>query len=328
MGRVLRRQFLIATGALLAPPLTSFAQQLGKVWRIGWLMPGSTAIQAIRSEALRAGLREIGYVEGKNFVIESRFAEGNPERLPALAAELVGLKVDLILAAGVPAVVAARGATRTIPIVMAAGADLVALGLAASLARPGGNVTGQTSFVEAFNAKGLGLLKEAIPNLTRVAVLLPPDNPATKLAMATLIATAKDLKLEIPAFTVQGGTDFEGAFAAMIKQRVGAVLISVNALLDSNAKSSADLALKHRLPSYGIVDFAEAGGMLGYGVNFAEMYRRSAVFIDKIFKGAKPGDIPIEQATKFDFVVNMKTAKRLGIKIPASIRVQATKVIE
>ena len=323
---ITRRQTLIALGGALAPLIT-FAQQQGKVWRVGYLGPGKAAV-ASNVEALRTGLRELGYVDGKNLLIEYRWAEGKAERLPGLAAELVRLNVDLIVTSGGVGATAAGLATRRIPIVVAVSGDLVALGLAASLAKPGGNVTGQIFFAEALQAKWLELLKETLPGLTRVAVLRPPANSATKLATDTITATAKHLKLDIPFFTVQEVTDFEGAFASMVKQRAGAVLVSDHALLNFNVKTSADIVLRHRLPSSGILAFAEAGGMLGYGVNFAEMFRRAAALVDKIFRGTKPGDIPIEQATKFELIVNMKTAKTLGIKVPQSILVQATTVIE
>ena len=323
---ITRRQTLIALGGALAPLIT-FAQQQGKVWRVGYLGPGKAAV-ASNVEALRTGLRELGYVDGKNLLIEYRWAEGKAERLPGLAAELVRLNVDLIVTSGGVGATAAGLATRRIPIVVAVSGDLVALGLAASLAKPGGNVTGQIYFAEALQAKWLELLKETLPGLTRVAVLRPPAISATKLATDTITATAKHLKLDIPFFTVQEVTDFEGAFASMVKQRAGAVLVSDHALLNFNVKTSADIVLRHRLPSSGILAFAEAGGMLGYGVNFAEMFRRAAALVDKIFRGTKPGDIPIEQATKFELIVNMKTAKTLGIKVPQSILVQATTVIE
>ena len=323
---ITRRKLVIALGAGALVPFSSFAQQ-PKVWRIGVLSPATAAFQVKNFEPLRAGLRDLSYVEGKNVVFEFRAAETKVERLPDLAAELVRLNVDLIVSGGVQAAIAASRATSTIPIV-ASGADLVAVGLAASLAKPGGNVTGQLFFNEALNAKALEFLKESIPTLTRVAALLPPDNPSTKLDMEKITSIAKHLKVEISRYTVQGVADFEGAFATMVKQRVGAVLVPNHALMNPNAKLSADLALRHRLPSAGNGGFAEVGGMLGYGVNFSDMYRRSAMTIDKIFKGARPGDLPIEQATTFDMVANLKTAKALGIKIPNSILVRATKVIE
>ena len=326
---ITRRKVVIALGAGAFMPLASFAQQPVKVWRIGMLAVGSGSV-AFKSnlDALRAGLRELGYVEGKNLTIEYRWAEGNAERLPAMAAELVRLNVDLIVAPGHLAVAAASKATSTIPIVTPTSGDLVALGVAKSLAKPGGNVTGQVYFSENLIGKRIEFLKEAIPRLTRIAVLGPEGVAMSKGATDALTAAATSLKVAVPFFTARSESDFESAFVAMVKQRAGALLVYDNAIFNAYVATSADLALKHRIPSCGILSFAEAGGMLGYGANFVEMWRHAAVFIDKIFKGAKPGDIPIEQATKFELIVNLKTAKALGIKIPQSVLVQATKVIE
>ena len=325
-----RRQVVLALGAsALAGPLGSFAQQPGKVWRIGFLSPGSRAVQftGIIKE-LQIGLRDLGYVEGRNLVTEYRWAEGKSERLADLAADLVSLNVDLIVSNGTTATIAVARATSRIPIVVGASGDLVAAGLAASLARPGGNVTGQVFFAEALGAKGLELVKEAVPSVAQVAVLLPLDDPEANLVMDAIAVTAKHLRVSTPQYTARGVTEFEAAFAAMKKQRVGALLIPNNPLFNFGLKAGADLALKYRLPSCGNLRFAEAGGLLGFGVNFFELYRRVAVFIDKIFKGANPGDIAIEQATKFDLAINLKTAKALSIKMPYSILVRATKLVE
>ena len=322
---ITRRKIVFALGAGALAPLASFAQQPAKVYRIGFIGVGLPSNMVSRVEGLRAGLRDLGYVEGKNLVIEYRWAEGKAERLPELAAELVRLNVDLIVTHGIGAT-AAKQATSTIPIVVAATSDFIAQGLAASLARPGGNVTGGSVFGAEVSAKGLELLKDAIPGLNRVALLLPPV--ITQITLDAITATAKHLKVTAPQFIVQGGTDFEGTYAAMVKQRVGAVLVPDNAFMNVHGKTIADLALKHRLALCGVPDIAEAGGLLGYGVNYPEMFRRAAVFVDKIFKGIKPGDIPIERATRFDVVLNMKTAKALGLEIPNSILVQATKVIQ
>ena len=326
---ITRRKIVIALGAGALAPFATLAQQPAKVYRIGFIGVGLPSNMVSRVEGLRTGLRDLGYVEGKNLFIEFRWAEGKAERLPELAAELVRLNVDLIVTHAQGAI-AAKQATSTIPIVVAATGDFVAQGLAASLARPGGNVTGGSVFTPEVSAKGLELLKDAIPSLNRVAILLSPVlSPVSgKMTLDAIAATAKHLKVTTPQFIVQGGTDFEGAFAAMVKQRVGAVLVPDNAFINVHAKTIADLALKHRLPLCGVPDFAEAGGMLGYGVNIPDMFRRAAVFVDKIFKGAKPGDIPIDRAIRFDMVLNMKTAKALGVRIPNSILVQATKVIK
>ena len=324
---ITRRNLVISVGASALATIESRAQAQNKIWRIGYLGATTAAGGASRAEALRVGLRELGYVEGKNLAIEYRWADGNNERFPALVAQLVRLNVDLILTHGPGGAVAAKQASSTIPIVVAATGDFVAQGLAVSLSRPGGNITGGSVFTAELSAKGLELLKGAIPGLHQVAALHPQAGVAN-VTIDAITATAEHLKVAVSEFRVQGGTDFEGAFAAMVKRRVGALLVPDNVFINSHVKTIAELALRHRFPSCGVVDFAEAGGMLGYGVNFLEMFRRAAVFIDKIFKGARPGDLPIERATKFDFVVNMKTAKALGVKIPQSILIRATKVIE
>ena len=279
-------------------------------------------------EALRAGLRDLGYVEGKNIVIEYRWVEGKYERLPDLAAELVRLKVDIIVAQATQGTLAAKRATTTIPIVTPLSGDPVATGLVASLARPGGNVTGSTFFQPELAAKRLELLRDALPRTRRVAVLLNPDQSSHPLIFQAMELTAKSLKLELHQFGVRGPDEFESAFAAMAKRRVDAVAIIEDPSTIANAKAVADLAARKRLPSIGHVELAEAGGLMAYGVNIPEMWRRAAVFVDKILKGAKPADLPIERATKFELIVNMKTAKALGIKIPQSILVRADKVIE
>ncbi len=315
-----RRNLLMALGAgALAAPLASFAQQQpAKVARIGFLGSGSASGYASLVDALRAGLRDI----------EFRWAEGKYDRLPDLAAELVRLKVDVLVTQGTPAALAAKRATTTIPIVMAVSGDAVATGLVASLARPGGNITGSTLFNPELAAKRLELLKEAMPRITRVAVLVNPDNPARGPDFQLIKITARSLKVEIEPFEVRGPNEFESAFAAMAKRRVDAVTINQDGMLNANSRAIADLAAKQRLPSAGFKEFAEAGGLIGYGVNRPEMFRRAAYFVDRILKGAKPGDMPVERPTKFELVVNMKTAKALGIKIPQTILLRADKVIE
>jgi putative ABC transport system substrate-binding protein len=322
-----RRKILIALGAgALAAPLAAFAQQKGKVWRIGFLGAVSAAD---RVEALRAGLRDLGYVEGKNIVIEFRWAEGKYERLPDLAAELVRLKVDVFVTYGTPGVLAAKSATTTIPIVMASVGDALALGLVASLARPGGNVTGMTGFGPEGAAKRLELLKDAFPRTRQVAVLLNPD---TLISMTVVFpameATAKSLKLELQQFGVRGPGDIDNAFAAMAKRRVDAVVTTDDSVVVAHFGAIAKLAAKMRLPSVGLPEFAEAGGLMAYGVNRLELFRRAGYFVDRILKGAKPADLPVEQATRFETVVNLKTAKALGIKIPQSFLLRTDRVIE
>ena len=324
-----RRRLLLAIGAgALAVPLGLFAQQPVKVYRIGFLGAESASTWASQVDALRAGLRDLGYVEGKNIVIEFRWAEGKYERLPDLAAELVRLKVDVLVTHGTPGTLAAKQATTTIPIVMATSGDAVATGLVAGLARPGGNITGSTVFGAELLAKRLELLKEAFPRTRQVAALLNPVNAVQGLSFQAAEITARSLKVELRKFEVRRPDEFDGAFAAMVKKHVDAVAITQDSMLVSNAGAIAELATNKRIPSVGYPAFAEAGGLIGYGVNIPEMYRRAAYFVDRILKGAKPSNLPVDRPTRFEMVINMKTAKALGIKIPNSILVRADRVIE
>ena len=329
-----RRTILIALGAgALGASLASLAafaqQQPGKSARIGFLGPADASGYASRTEALRGGLRDLGYIEGKNIVIDFRWAEGKYDRLPALAAELVRLKVDVIVTSGTPATRAAKGATATIPIVMAEiGGDPVADGIIASLARPGGNLTGSTFFSPELSAKRLELLKEILPRTTQAAALFNPDNPATKPLLLAVETRARQLKVGVRQFEARGPNDFGRAFSAMAKSHVGALVIQEDAMFNVNLKAIADLASKHRMLSAGGEEYAAAGGLLAYGVNFPELFRRAAYFIDRILKGAKPSDLPVEQAARFNMVLNMKTAKALGIRIPNAVLQRADKVIE
>ena len=324
-----RRKLIVALGAgVLTAPLRSFAQQRGKVRRIGFLGTGSAAGMAPWVEALRMGLRDLGYVEGRNIAVEYRWADGNYERAPALAAELVRLKVDLLVTHGTPGTRAAKDATKTIPIVMATAGDAVLVGLVASLAKPGGNVTGTTFFNPELAAKRLELLKEALPRITQVAALVNPGNPAMVPVRESMEPAAKSLKLDLHQAEVRGAADLEGAFAAMLAKRVGGMVIVEDGMINANTAAIANLAAKVRLPIIGISELAQAGGLMAYGASFPDMYRRASVFVDKIFKGEKPGDIPIERAAKFDLLVNMKASNALGIKIPQSILVRAERIIE
>jgi len=326
-----RREFLIASSAgivLLAATPASLAQQKGKVWRIGFLSAASASGIAGWVEALRAGLRDLNYVEGKNLVIEFRWAEGNYERLPEMAAELVRLNVDVIVTHATPGILAAKGATTTIPIVFAIAGDVVALGLVASLARPGGNVTGSTGIIPEVTAKRLELLKDAFPRTRQVAVLFNPDNPAQSQSLRPVEATAKSLKLELHQFGIRRPGDIDSAFAAMAKIRIDAVVIVDDPVLIVNFGAIAKLAAKMRLPSVGLTEFAEAGGLMAYGANRREMFRRAAYFVDRIFKGVKPADLPVEQATRFETVLNLKTAKALGLQFPQAVLARADRVIE
>ena len=331
MSRAPRRQFLAAAGALLAAPLHVFAQQaVATMPRIGFLGVSTPAAWAPRIDAFRAGLRDLGYVEGKNILIEFRFAEGKYDRLPELAAELVRLKVDVIVTHSAPGALAAKQATGTnpIPVVMTNIGDPVALGLVASLARPGGNITGDTFFVSELAAKRLDVLKDAIPRVRRVAILLNPDNPAMGQYVQALEIAARNLNVTLLMCHARDPADLDGAFAAMAKDGVDALSVIEDVVFIASFKKIAELAARHRLPSISFLEYADAGGLFGYGANYLALYRRVPVFVDKILKGAKPADIPIERATTFEFVINMKTAKALALTVPSAIRLRADRVID
>ena len=325
---ITRRRIVLALGAGALAPLASFAQQSAKVARIGFLGPGFASATADRVEALRAGLRDLGYVEGQNIVIEFRWAEVKYDRLPELATELVRLKVDVIVTSTTPGTRAAKQATTTIPIVSAISGDPVAAGLVASIARPGGNITGSTFFDPELMAKRLELLKEVMPRTKQVAVLVNTGNSLFERIVHAMEITARSVKVGLQQFKVRRGEELDGAFAEMARRRMDAVVINEDPMFFDSNKVIANLAAKQRLLSAGGKEFAEAGGLLAYGVDVSGMYRRAANFVDKILKGANPGDLPIERAAKFEMIINMKTAKALGIKVPASILAQATRVIE
>ena len=312
----------------MAAPPSSLAQPSAKIRRIGFLGTGTAAGTAGWVEALRGGLRELGYVEGRNLSIEYRWADGKYERAPELAAELVRLKVEVLVTHGTPGTLAAKGATTTVPIVMASVGDAILVGLVASLARPGGNITGSAFFNPELAAKRLELLKETLPRLTRAAALINPDNPGQGTLLQAMEPTAKSLKLELLVIDVLGPADFEKAFKTMADKHVGGVVVAEDGMINSNLQAIATHAAGARLPSIGMTELAQCGGLMAYGVNFPEMYRRAAVFVDKILKGAKPGDLPIERATKFETILNQKAAKALGITFPRSVLVRADKLIE
>ena len=328
---IVRRQIVLGIGAsALATPLAPLAQQQpARVARIGFLIPAYASSYASRVEALRAGLRDLGYVEGKNFAIEFRWADGKYERLPGLAVELVRLKVDVIVTGGTPGTRAAKQATAEIPIVMAVSGDAVATGLIASLARPGGNVTGTTYFDPELHEKRLELLKEAIPRITRVGALINPDNPqAMGTTLQRLRLAAESLKLELPLFGARSPGEFEGAFSEMSSKRVDAAAIVDDPMFLGNLRAIANHAASTRLPSTGAKEFAEAGGLIGYGVDFAGTFHRAAYFVDRVLRGVKPRDLPVEQATKFELLINGRSAKALGVTMPQSILLRADRVIE
>jgi putative ABC transport system substrate-binding protein len=327
-----RRAFISAvTGGLLAAPLAAEAQPAGKVPRVGFLAASSAsdAANARWIEAFRQGLRDLGYVEGRNIVIEYRYAGEKYERLPALAAELVRLKVDVIVSHGTPGPLAAKHATSVIPIVMTSAGDPVASGLVSSLARPGGNVTGMSLMVPELGGKRLHLLKEIIPGISRVAVLWNATNPYNSLVVREMEATATTLGVQLQSLVVRGPDDFEGALAAAATGRAAALTAVEDPLTNTKRIQIVDFAAKSRLPAiYGIKEFVDAGGLMSYGVHFADSYRRAAAYVDKILKGAKPADLPVQQPTKFEFAINLKTAKALGLTIPPSLLQRADQVIE
>jgi putative ABC transport system substrate-binding protein len=323
-----RREFVGFIGGALGWPVAASAQQADKVYRIGYLGVASAAAQATRMSAFRAGLAALGYVEGKNIMIEERRAEGSYDQLAALVAQLIELKVDVIVTHSTPGVLAAKRATTTIPIVNASAGDVVASGLVASIARPGGNVTGLTFFNPELAGKRLELLREAMPGLVQVGALINSTNPVNAPILSAMKQTAQALKLELFEFAVRDVADLEGVFAAMAAKPVSAFVISDDPMLIYNVETSAKLALKHRLASCGFVELARAGGFVGHGVDFPDMWHRAATFVDKILKGAKPADLPIEQSTKFVTSVNLKTAKEIGIDVPTSLLLRADEVIE
>jgi putative ABC transport system substrate-binding protein len=314
---------------LVATALAADAQP-GKIWRVGVLTIGAAGSNPHLTEAFRQGLRDLGWFEGQNIVLEYQFGAGRDDRLPALAAELVRRNPDALVATSTLSTMALSKATKTIPIVTLGTGDPVTLGLAASLGRPGGNITGLSFSVGMETiGKGLELLREAMPGIRRVAVLSNPANPAQPLAIKNLTKTAKSLGLEIQFLEARGPADFDGAFAAMANQRAPALLVVADAVFLRHPARLADLAAKHRLPAmHGFREAAEAGGLMSYGASMPDLSRRGAVFVDKILKGAKPGDLPIEQPTKFELIINMRTAKTLGLTIPRSLMARADEVIE
>jgi putative ABC transport system substrate-binding protein len=326
-----RRRFISAvTLSLLAAPLASEAQQAGKVYRIGLLdYSAPDSARLAWWTAFRQQMRQLGYVEGQNVSFEPRWGQGDADLLPKLATELVGLKVDLIVTAGSSAAIAAKRATSTIPIVMASGSDPVGVGLVASLRQPGGNVTGMTSINSELAAKRLELMRSVAPRASRIAILWDERDTGSRLGMDGTEAAAKTAGLTIHSVPVRSLTGLEAAFATVVRGRAGAVIIVSTARLFSYRKRMAELALKHRLPTVvGSREYVEAGGLASYGTDFPDLFRRAATFVDKILKGAKPADLPIEQPTKFELVINLKTAKALGLTIPQSLLGRADEVIQ
>jgi putative ABC transport system substrate-binding protein len=322
----------LALGLLAALLDAAAAQRPEKVPRVGYLNPGSPSdpLSQRRLEAFRQGLRDLGYVEGQNIAIEPRWAEGQYDRYPALAADLVSLKVDVIVAQGGAATQAVQQATRTIPIVMSIVLDPVGSGLVPSLARPGGNVTGTSFMGPDLVGKQLQLLKEVVPKVSRVALLRNPANPASAPGLREAEATARALGVRLQALEARNPQEIDSAFAAMTRERAGALVIFPDPIFGNQRRQIAELAAKRRLPAIygGTPEYAEAGGLMVYSPNILDLTRRAATYVDKILKGAKPADLPVEQPTKFELVINLKAAKALGLVIPPSLRQRADQIIE
>jgi ABC-type uncharacterized transport system substrate-binding protein len=316
-------------GGLLAAPLVAEAEQAGKVYRVGVLETTSMTSNSANLDAFRRGLRELGYIEGQNLRIEYRSADGRDDRFPELAIELVRLKVDVIVTRGTPAALAAKNATGTIPIVMASSGDPVGTGIVKSLAHPGGNVTGLNAFATEIQGKQLELLKEMVPRVARIAFLFNMSNPVLQAQWKEAEALARSVGLQAQLLDVRTTRDLEPAFDAALRRRAGALIVGIDALTQANRGQIVEASAKRHLPTISRErEFADAGGLVSYGVHYSDSYRRAAVYLDKILKGAKPGDLPIEQPTKFELVINLKTAKVLGLTIPQSVLMRADQVIQ
>ena len=328
MNKVGWSSILVAAMLLVTAGLAE-AQQPTKIPRIGFLTAGSSSTIPARIDAFRQGLRELGYVEDKNIIIEWRFGEGKPDRLPPLVAELVRLKVDVILSAGAAVTRPAKDATRTIPIVMAQDTDPVGNGFVASLARPGGNITGLSSYSAELNGKRLELLKEIVPKLSRLAVVGESTYPGNAQSLKETELAAGALKVQLQYLDVLDPKDIETAFRDTSKGRADGVLLLQSAVLNSQRKQTADLATKSRLPAiYYAREFLDAGGLMSYAASITDLYRRAAAYVDKILKGAKPADLPVEQPKKFELIISLKAAKQIGLTIPPNVLVRADKVIK
>jgi putative tryptophan/tyrosine transport system substrate-binding protein len=325
-----RRAFLTASIAVIAAPVAAAAQPPTKVPRIGVFTTGSVPAFAHLLEGFKQGLRELGYEEGRNVRLEIRYGESKPDQFPLIAAELVRLKVDVIVAVPNPAVEVVRQATQTIPIVMPIAADPVGVGFVASLARPGGNITGFSAYAPELNGKRLELLKEAVPKLAGVGLLMSPNISGNPRDLEETWSAARTLRVRTQLFEVQDAAALDGVFRGIVKEGVDALLVYPGQpTLFANRKLVVELAARHRLPAmYPLADYVNAGGLMSYGINNLDLFRRAATYVDKILKSARPADLPIEQPTKFELVINLKTAKALGLTIPPSILLRADHVIQ
>jgi len=323
-----RRAFVTGLGAVLAAPLAAEAQLGNKIPRVGFLVSASSSSPSVGIEPFKQTLRERGWVEGQNLTFAYRYAEGHYEQLPALARELVNQGVDVIVTEGTPPTRAAMQATKTVPIVMATTGDPVATGLVSGLARPGGNVTGVSFFMSEINAKRLELLKDALPHIALVAVVYNPLNPVDEPAVVAIEATAKALNVRIERLAVRAAADFEAALPVMSRQRVDAVTVVEDPMIQSQSLRVVEAALRGKVPAiFGLSSLVAAGGLMSYAPNRQDLWRQAALLTDKILRGAKPGDLPIERATKFELVINLKTAKALGLTIPQTLLLRADQVI-
>jgi putative ABC transport system substrate-binding protein len=329
---MIARAFIIVVAFTISVPIApsaSQAQHGGHVPRVGYLGTSSASLESELVKAFREGLRDRGYVEGQNIVIEYRWAEGDYQRLPDLVADLVKLKVDLILTSGTPGALAAKRATQTIPIVMAVTGAAVATGLVSSLARPGGNLTGLTTMVPDLEGKRLEILREVLPKLMTLVVLVNPSNPLTAIQWEQAKTSAKTLGIQLQPIELQRPEDFKDAFARVARQRPDAITMIADRFLLAHRTQIVDFVAKTRLPAmYPYRDFVVAGGLMSYAPSYEDLFRRSATYVDNILRGAKPSDLPIEQPTKFEFLVNLKTAKILGVSIPPSLLLRADHVFE
>jgi putative ABC transport system substrate-binding protein len=326
---VLRRSFLLGTASLAAAPLAAWAQPPGKAVRIGRLSPLSAETDKPFMDSFRQALEGLGWVEGRTFTLVSRFAEGRPDRLPTLAAALVQDGVDLILVGSNPGALAARNATRTVPIVMVTTGDPIGGGIVTSLAHPGGNLTGVTALGGALSAKRLEALKGAVPGVQRVAVLVNPVAPYTGPFLKEREAAARDLKLKLQVLEARTRDELSAAFEAMARERAEALMVLTDVMFITERRAIIELATRRRLPAvYFDRQFVDAGGLMFYGASLAHLYRRAAVYVDKILKGVRPADLPIEQPTTFELVVNLKAARAIGVKLPSVFLQRADQVIE
>ena len=325
-----RRAFTtLLGGAAVVWPIAARAQQAGKVHRIGVLETISTTLNVANFYALREGLRQLGYAEGQNLVIEYRSADGRDDRFPGLARELLALKVDVIVTRGTPAAKAVKNATSTVPVVMMASGDPVGVGLVTSLARPGGNITGLSAIVGELSPKRLELIKEIVPGLARIAVLANTSNDAVRRDWARIETAARSLGVQSQLLDLRESDALGPTFDDASARRADALVVVIDAITQVNQQRIVDLAMKHRLPAiYSSREFVDAGGLISYGVSYPDLYRRAATYVDKILKGTKPADLPVVQPTKFELVINLKTAKALGIEVPPSLLALADGVIE